>query len=141
MTLSLFPSYAAGTRNSVDALFESLWENTKAQYRNATLSPRVDVFDEEENLVVVAEMPGVKKEDVEVTVERGVLTIKAAKKAPEGEPKSQYLSERVFGTYERSFRVSDSIDTESVHATFEEGVLKLVLQRKPEAASKRISVQ
>jgi HSP20 family protein len=110
MTLSLYPNFSATTRNPVDTLFESLWENTKANYRQATLSPRVDVYDEGDTLVVEAEMPGVKKSDVEVTFERGI-------------------------------RVSESIDTDAVQASFEDGILKLVLKRKPEAATKRIDVQ
>lgn len=141
MNLSIFrPSYAT-TVNPVDHLFDSLWNNAWPRTVNSTISPRVDVYDQDKNLIVEAELPGVNKSDVSVSFERGILTIKAEKKAThEAKGMEYYFGERSMGTYERSFRLSEDIDADSVKASFENGVLRLEMARKPEAAGRKIEV-
>jgi HSP20 family protein len=143
MNLSLFhPAYQATAANPVDGLFENFWNSAWTRNSASTIGPRVDVYDEDKTLVVEAELPGVSKSDVSVSLERGILTIKAEKKTSrEAKNKDYYFGERSFGTYERSFRVSEDIDPDSVKAHFEDGVLRLELGRKPESAGKKIEIQ
>jgi len=132
----------APTNTAVERLFDSIWNGVPRTANAGSFTPRVDVYDNESSLIVAAEMPGVKKEDLSITLERGVLTIKAEKKS-EHETKAQdyYVGERSFGTYERTFRVSDDVDADSIQAHYEDGVLRIELKRKPVAESKKIVIQ
>jgi len=127
---------------TVERLFDSFWSGVGHSVSPSTISPRVVVFDHEKTLVVEAEMPGVKKDDIQVSLERGVLTIKAEKKtARESNAKDYYVGERSFGNYERSFRVSEEIDADSIQAHFEDGVLRLEMQRKATAEGRKIEIK
>jgi HSP20 family protein len=79
---------------------------------------------------VEVELPGVKKEDISVRTESGVLIIQASRKRGEAESR-----------YERRFRLSDELDAENIQASHENGVLRLEVKRKPEAAPKSITIQ
>lgn len=142
MNLSIFrPGYSTNSVNPVDHLFESLWNSAWPHNTNASISPRVDVYDQEKTLVVEAELPGVQKSDISVSFERGVLSIKAEKKSTRDDKGlSSYFGERSYGAYERSFRVSEDIDADSVKASFENGVLRLEMARKPEAEGRKIEI-
>ncbi len=142
MNLSIFrPNYAT-TVNPVDHLFDTFWNSAWPRTTASSISPRVDVYDHDKSLVVEAELPGVNKSDIAVSFEHGVLTIKAEKKAThEAKNNEYYFGERGFGTYERSFRVSEEIDGDSIKASLENGVLRLEMARKPEAAGRKIEIQ
>jgi len=142
MNISLRPTFHTNMVNPVDHLFESIWSSMSANTVPASITPRVDVFDEEAHLVVELEMPGVRKADLAVSLEKNVLTIKAEKK-PVREPKNKefYIGERSYGTYERSFRVTDDLDAETIQANFEDGVLRIQMSRKTAAAGRKIEVQ
>jgi HSP20 family protein len=107
------------------------------------LVPSIDVRETETEFVVEAELPGMDEKDVSVTMNNGVLTLKGEKKSEREEKKdSYYLSERHYGSFERSFQVADTVDAETVKATFEKGVLKVTMTKRPEAvkAEKRIPI-
>jgi len=126
---------------AVDRLFDNYF-NSAITNAVSFITPRVDVLEEDGKLVVEAEMPGVKKGDVEVSVERGILTISAEKKnSREVKNKDYYLGERSWGKYQRSFRLSEDMDPNSVEASFEDGVLRVEIRRKPESAAKRIEIK
>jgi HSP20 family protein len=100
-------------------------------------APAIDVFEREGNLVVRADVPGVKAEDIEVSVEDDVLTIRGSRKE-ETEVKEQdyYRSERSFGEFRRSVRVPKGTKPEQIKATFKDGVLEVVAPKPAEAAAK-----
>jgi HSP20 family protein len=105
--------------------------------------PSIDVRETETELVVEAELPGMDERDISVTLNNGVLTLKGEKKAEREEKKDDYhLTERSYGSFQRSFRVPDTIDADKVRAVFEKGVLKVTLPKRPEAvkAEKRIPI-
>lgn len=104
-----------------------------------TLTPPVDIFENKEGLVVVADLPGVEKSDLDVRVENGVLTIKAGTKdIVPMDP--QYREYRLFNFY-RQFQLSDSVDQERIKAELKHGVLVLDLPKKEEAKPKQITVE
>ena len=92
-----------------------------------------------EDINVVAEVPGLDKDDVEVTYRNGVLTLRGEKKV---ERNGTLYSERWEGAFERAIPVSDDVDPDKVKATFKNGVLKVALAKKPEAQRevKRITI-
>ena len=107
------------------------------------LMPSIDVRETETEFVVEAELPGMDEKDVSVTQNNGILTLKGEKKSEREEKKDDYhLMERSYGSFQRSFQVSNSVDGEKVKAAFEKGVLKVTLPKKPEAmkSEKRIPI-
>ena len=108
-----------------------------------TLYPSVDVQETEDGIRVTAELPGLKSEDVYVTVENGILSI-AGEKSREREEKDEkstyHLVERQFGRFERSFSLPKSIDPDKIIATFDDGVLTVELAKAAAAKPKRIKI-
>lgn len=101
------------------------------------LSPAVDVKETTEGIEVAAELPGVDDKDLEITVADGVLTIKAEKKLEEAkDDKGYHLMERRYGTASRSIRLPFDPEAEKISASFEKGVLRIVVPRPAEAAEK-----
>jgi len=99
----------------------------------------VDVVDKDEAVQVRAELPGLNEDDVDVRLSDGVLTIKGEKKEEREEGKkesSYYLSERRYGSFQRSFRIPEGIDMDNVDASFKKGVLTVTLPKSEEAQKK-----
>ena len=96
--------------------------------------PAVDVTDTEKTYELTAELPGMDEKNVEVKFANGVLTIKGEKKEEKEEKKKDYhLSERRYGSFQRSFTVPDGVDTDKIEANFKNGVLTVTLPKTPEA--------
>ena len=115
--------------------------NGDANRRAMAFTPAVDIFEYDETTVIMADMPGVAPEDVDVTLERQVLTLRGKVKpyAPEGF--RALSSEYRVGDYIRVFTLSDEIDQGNINAAFKNGVLRLELPRSPETKPKKIAVK
>jgi HSP20 family protein len=105
--------------------------------------PHVDVSETENEIIVEAELPGIDQKDVEITLAKGVLTIRGEKKQEsEEQHKSFFRRERVYGTFQRMIPLSTDVDAEHVAATYRNGVLKVTLPKTAEARSqKKIPIQ
>lgn len=98
----------------------------------------IDVSDSEQSVEISAELPGMKEDEVDVTLADGLLTIKGEKKVEREEKKEDYfLAERDYGSFRRSFRMPETVDDNKVAASFENGVLKVSLPKRPEAKTKQ----
>jgi len=98
------------------------------------LVPSIDVRETDTDLIIEAELPGMDEKDVSVTLSNGVLTLKGEKKSEREEKEEDYhLMERSYGSFQRSFRLADTIDPDKVTAAFDKGVLKITLGKRPEA--------
>ena len=104
--------------------------------------PAVDVFEEPESIRIVAEVPGVKPEDVKISLENSVLTIHGTKQqvAEEGTERV-HRYERSYGTFERSFTLPASVDAGNIKADYEHGVLTVTLPKVEKARPRHIDVQ
>lgn len=104
---------------------------------------KVDIKDLKDSYHVQAELPGVKKEDIHVTVDSGILTISAEMKQHDSETKEGQIirSERYYGSVSRSFQLANEIDSERTEATYENGVLNLYLGKQTTAKSNRIAIK
>jgi HSP20 family protein len=101
------------------------------------LTPSVDVFEEKDEVVVKAELPGMGKEDIDVKVTDDVITISGEKKKEEKvEKKNYYRMERSYGSFTRSLRLPAEVQTEKASAKFKEGVLEIRLPKTEEAKKK-----
>lgn len=115
--------------------FESLFENffDNARYpagRDDAWTPRVDVRETEDSFEVNVELPGMKKEDIDIGLQEDRLTIKGQKDTQEEtNNKKYYIRERVCGKFERSFTLPENVDKDKIEAKFTDGVLKLELPK------------
>lgn len=96
------------------------------------VSPTIDLSETKSGYLIEAELPGMSEDDIEVSLSDGLLTISGEKKE-EKTDKRAHLSERRYGSFQRSFRVSDSIDEAKASAEFHKGVLKITLPKKKRA--------
>lgn len=105
-------------------------------------SPRVDIAETEEAFIIKAEIPEVNKEDVKVTVDNGVLTIRGErKKEKEEKGKKFHRIERFYGSFTRSFTLPDNVDEAKIKALFKEGMLDLQIQKTEKAKPKVIQIK
>lgn len=137
-----------GVRQEVDRFFDSLMRVPEGQAESMVVwSPVVDVRETDGGIQVTTELPGLKPEDVQVTVDDGVLRISGEKKREiekGGKDKnggSYHLVERGYGRFERSFTLPRAVDAEKVKAQFDDGVLKIDLPKTAQAKPKQIAVK
>jgi HSP20 family protein len=96
--------------------------------------PAVDIAETDKAYEITAELPGMDEKNIEVKFADGVLTIRGEKKDEKEEKKKDYyLSERSYGSFQRSFQVPDGVDTDKIEATFKKGVLSVALPKSVEA--------
>ena len=104
--------------------------------------PLVDIFEEPDVIRLVAEIPGVKPEDVKISVESNLLTIKGTKEqVAEEKAEKVHRYERTYGAFERTFRLSASIDPKKIKATYNLGVLTITLPKAETAKPHLIEVE
>ena len=104
--------------------------------------PRVDVMEDEQEVRVLADLPGIRKEDVTITLENGVLTINGERKVEEEKKDTNlHFSERVYGHFSRSFTIGELVQQDKIQASFKDGVLTVVLPKAEKAKPKKIEIQ
>ncbi len=104
--------------------------------------PRVDVFDQDNELMVRTEVPGVDPESIEVTVEDGTLTIKGARSLTSEENKPNYHRKEIFeGSFERTILLPKGVDPEAVKATSKDGLLEISIPKRPEVLPRKVAVE
>lgn len=141
-TQDLFPML--NLRQGIDRLFEDFFE-TKGMapfWTEAKGFPAIDVKETEDALLVDAELPGLKQNEIEVKVEEGVLSI-AAERKQEKDEKTRKLHrlERHYGRMERRLALPATVDGDKVEATYKDGVLHVLLPKKAGAKAKTVPVK
>src|SRR5262245_34879792 len=105
-------------------------------------SPSVDIFDKGGEVVIHAELPGMKKEDIDVRVENNVLTIRGKKdRKDEVKEEGYFRTERVYGSFSRSFSLPTTVEVSKIAAEYKDGVLTLRLPKADEAKPRQIEVK
>jgi len=108
----------------------------------AAFVPPVDIYEDEHKIVLKLEVPGMKQEDLDVQLENNVLTVKGERKFETEEKEENFHRiERRYGSFYRSFTVPNTVNPEGVKASYETGVLRVELEKRPEAKPKQIKVQ
>jgi HSP20 family protein len=108
------------------------------------IAPAVDVVERDKEYEITAELPGMDEKNIEVKVSNGMLTLKGEKtEEKEEKEKDYYLSERSYGSFQRSFTIPDVVDTNKIEASFAKGVLTVKLPKSAEAqkSEKKIAVK
>lgn len=119
-----------------------MFANLQTEAFNQAWVPAVDIYETDEHEVVIkAELPDVKKEDIGVTVENNVLTLTGERKQEQSAKREQFQRvERRFGSFSRSFTLPTSVDAGQIAASYKDGVLTIRLPRREESKPKQISV-
>jgi HSP20 family protein len=108
----------------------------------SALVPVVDIFEEPDHLRIVAEIPGVKPENVKIAVEDNVLTIQGTKEqVAEERAEKVHRYERTYGTFERSFTLPGTVNAEAIKANYENGLLTLTLPKLEKAQARQIKLE
>jgi HSP20 family protein len=109
----------------------------------AQWAPAVDVLTKDGDLLIRAELPGLKPEDVEITLQNGVLTISGEHKVDQEEERGGYhVRERRYGSFRRSMTLAEGTDESEVHARFEDGVLEVIVEGAAiEQSPRRIEIE
>ena len=103
--------------------------------------PPADIYETRDNIVVLAEMPGVALDGVDITLERRVLTIRGRSAAKDHAGYQRVYNEYANGDYERAFTLSENIDRDRIEATLKDGVLHLVLPKAETAKARKIELK
>ncbi len=131
-------------RKEMDRLFEEFLSPVRRRRDVSTegiISPNVDIFDRQGEIVIQVELPGVKKDDIDLTLTDDRLIVKGEIKKPEGIKDEDYiLNERRYGAFTRTINLPPDIDKSSVKAGLKDGILEIVLTRKAEAKPKEIKI-
>ncbi len=126
---TLFNDFFAPARTASEE--EGLWN----------WNPAVDVFDDDETIVVKAELPGVDKDQITVDVQGRILTLKGERSSDqEAKEKNYYRRERTYGRFERSFTLPAEVDPDAIKAEYKDGVLKVMVPKPEEQKPKQITV-
>ncbi len=109
--------------------------------KHVAIAPNIEIYEKKDEFVVKAELPGVDKKDIELTINHDNLTLKGeVKKEEEVKEEKYYASERYYGNFKRTIALPHEIDSEKAKANYKNGLLEVILPRKEEAKPKKINV-
>lgn len=105
-----------------------------------SFSPKIDISEGEKNIKVIAEIPGVSKEDIKIVIQDNILSIEGEKKKEDvKEDKNYYRAERSYGSFKRCFTLPVEVDSDNIEAKFENGVLDIEMKKlEPKKASEKV---
>lgn len=131
-----------GLFGEFDEMFDDFWRPLSRESGGA-FAPAVDVSEKDDAYHIRADLPGVKKDDLDISFQDGVLTINAETKHEEKEEKGGRVirQERRYGKFVRSMRLGDAVDPDKITADYKDGVLDLVVPKAEKVKPKKIEVQ
>lgn len=132
-------------RDEIDNIFDralgQLFESPGQTQLMGGWVPAVDLYEDKDNLTVKCELPGMKKEDIDISLHEGFLTISGERKHEEKKQEGEvYRTERYEGRFSRSLALPSKVDAEKINATYIDGVLTVTLPKAEEAKPKQIQV-
>lgn len=131
-----------GELEKVKAEFDNILQNVlPTVYGGSMLSPAIDIYETDKEVIIKAEIPGVKKEDIELSLKDNTLYIKGEKKEEKEEnTETVHRVERVYGSFERVILLPQNVKTQDVKAEYKDGVLEVRLPKKEESQSTKITI-
>jgi len=135
----------AALQDRINRIFDESFSRTADLDDDISMSawkPLVDIYETDEAIILKAELPGIKKEDVSVEVKDNVITLKGVRtEEKEIKEKNYYRKERAFGTFSRAFNLQHRIQPDKIKARFKDGVLKIEIPKPEEEKPKQITVK
>src|ERR1700756_1839502 len=137
----LEPFRVNSLQEQLNRLFNEAFDRSADESSITTWAPAVDIFESEHELVVKADLPDVKPEELDIRVENNILTIRGERKFEKKVDEKNYLRvERSYGSFARSFSLANTVNTEAIKADYKDGVLTLSIPKREEAKPKQIKV-
>jgi HSP20 family protein len=138
--LSTYRRPAGSLTNWVDEFLNSEFRSRDLE---TSWTPRVDIVEEDNAYRVRADLPGLEKKDVDVTVENGIMTIRGERKFERTDKKdnSYEYYERRYGSFSRSFNLPENVDSTGIEATYRNGVLDITLPKSEKAKPKQVEIK
>ena len=128
-------------QDRMNRLFRDSYGDREEALTTSSFAPAVDVYEDDHNLTLKIEVPGIDEKDIDVRVENNVLTVHGERKFEKEEKEENFRRvERQYGSFTRSFTLPNTVDTDRVQANYEKGILKIQLAKKAEAKPKQIKV-
>ena len=146
MTITRYNPWTQPNRfqDEIKQVFDRFFGEEETDQSNVVTSqwtPRVDVKEEDRRFVILADIPGVDPKDIEVSMDKGILTIRGERKSENKEQNGKFTRvERSYGAFYRRFALPDSADAEGISATGKHGVLEIVIPNTPHTTPRRINV-
>jgi HSP20 family protein len=126
---------------NLNRMFSDFFTRALQDQNLTTWAPPVDIYEGEHELVVEADLPDVKPEDLDIRVENNILTIRGERKFEKQVDEKNYLRvERAYGSFARSFALANTVNTDAIKAEYKDGVLALRIPKREEAKPKQIKV-
>jgi HSP20 family protein len=141
--MAITTAYNRLAADPFDRLFDQILTGGTSRARADLMrAPETDVVETETEIRVVTEMPGLKRENIEIDVENNVLTVRGEKREErtEGEGQKYHLAERRYGVFTRSFVLPRDVNADAIQASFEDGVLFVTIPKSEKARRRRIEV-
>jgi len=141
--LATWPSDLFGIQREMNRMFDGFFHGTQDEdYSISSWTPAVDIAEHDDEYKVKVELPGVNKEDVKITLESNILTIRGEKKQEKETKKENYHRiERSYGSFQRSFTLPTSVKSDKIDAIYKDGILSVSLPKAEEAKPKQIEVK
>lgn len=131
----------SGLREEINRLFDEPFSLMSGEFFNGW-SPALDLAEDSENLVATIELPGMKKEDIQVTIHEGVLSVSGERKRDEKKKASEsYRTERFCGRFHRMVSLPKPVKTDAIKAAYRDGILTVTMPKTEEAKPKQIEVK
>ena len=119
-----------------------LWRDSDERSLRGSWMPAINILEREDAMVITADLPGLKAEDVEVTVEEGTLSIRGERRLEEAaEGETYHRVERLYGVFERNFSLPNSVDVEKIEARFNNGEMVLTLPKREESKPRSVKIK
>src|SRR5882757_1834610 len=135
------PFRGTSPETQLNRLFNDFFGRATQEQNLTTWAPAVDIYEGEHELVVKADLPDIKPEELDIRVENNILTIRGERKFEKKVNESNYLRvERSYGSFSRSFSLANTVNTEAIKAEYKNGVLTLTVPKREEAKPKQIKV-
>jgi len=142
--LATWPSDLFGIQREINRMFDTVFRYDTRDDENVfnAWTPAVDIAEHDEQYLVKVELPGVNKDDVKITLENNILTIRGEKKQEKETKKENYHRvERSYGSFQRSFTLPTSVKSDKIDAVYKDGILQIALPKAEEAKPKQIEVK
>ena len=141
-SISRFEPFRSNSlQDQISRLFNEAFERSSDESSITAWAPAVDIFETEHELVVKADLPDIKPEELDIRVENNILTIRGERKFEKKVNESNYLRvERAYGSFSRSFSLANTVNSEAIKAEYKNGVLTLTVPKREEAKPKQIKV-
>ena len=135
-------------RTEMDRLFDSFLGGMpsltgfRQGFTEAQMTPTLDVKENEKEIIVKADLPGMVEKDINLTIHNGVLSLRGEKKSEHTDQRENYhVMERSYGSFQRSIRLPETIDEDKAEARFDKGVLTITLPKRPEMISTQKKIE